>query len=109
MHMATDFLITVFDQEDWQTNNRSNLIIERERENISSEIIQPSTFPFLLNEYIPEKGGNPIRVMVRECKLQNQFIYVIFGVGDFEISNSKINTLQFSGCINVEKRINLSR
>ena len=77
MHMATDFLITVFDQEDWQTNNRSNLIIERERENISSEIIQPLTFPFLLNEYIPEKGGNPIRVMVRECKLQNQFIYVI--------------------------------
>ena len=76
MQMATDFLITEFDQQDWQ-NKRSNLIIERERENISSEIIQPLTFPFLLNEYIPEKGGNPIRVMVRECKLQNQFIYVI--------------------------------
>ena len=68
IRMATDFLITEFDQEDWQNNKRNSLIIERERENISSEIIQPLTFPFLLNEYIPEKGGNPIRVMVRECK-----------------------------------------
>ena len=75
--MATDFLITEFDQEDWQ-NKSSNLIIERERENISSEIIQPLKFPFLLSNYIPEKGGNPIRVMVRKCKHQNQFIYVIF-------------------------------
>ena len=76
IHIATEFLITEIDQKDGQ-NKRSYLSINRERKNISSEIIQPSTVPFLLSKYIPEKGGNPIRVMVRECKVQNQFIYVI--------------------------------
>ena len=74
--MATEFLIAEIDQEDGQ-NKRSYLIINRERKNLSSEIIQPSTSPFLLSKYIPEKGGNPIRVMVRKCRQLNTFILVI--------------------------------
>ena len=75
--MATDFLITEIDQEDRQNNKTSYLIIDRERKNISSEIIQSSTNPFLLSKYIPEKGGNPLRVMVKKCNQLNQFINVI--------------------------------
>ena len=74
--MATNFFITEIDQEDGQ-NKASYLIIDRERKNISSEIIQSSTIPFLLSKYIPEKGGDPLRVMVRKCKQSNQFINVI--------------------------------
>ena len=77
IHMATDFLITEIDQEDRQNNKTSYLIIDRERKNISSEIIQSSTNPFLLSKYIPEKGGNPLRVMVKKCNQLNQFINVI--------------------------------
>ena len=73
---SIDFVIIVVDQED-QQNKRSSLIIDQERKNISSDIIQHSTFPFPLSKYIPEKGGNPIRVMVRKCKHQNQLIYLI--------------------------------
>ena len=70
IHIATEFLIAEIDQKDGQ-NKRSYLIINRERKNLSSEIIQPSTSPFLLSKYIPEKGGNPIRVMVRKCRQLN--------------------------------------
>ena len=76
IHIATEFLIAEIDQKDGQ-NKRSYLIINRERKNLSSEIIQPSTSPFLLSKYIPEKGGNPLRVMVKKCNQLNQFINVI--------------------------------
>ena len=62
---SIDFVIVVVDQED-QQNKRSSLIIDLERKNISSDIIQHSTFPFPLSKYIPEKGGIPIRVLVRK-------------------------------------------
>ena len=47
-----------------QARQLSSDIIDQEWKNISSEAFEPFTFTLPLSEYVPAKGGQPIRVMV---------------------------------------------
>ena len=48
-----------------QARQLSRDIISQEWKNISSEAVRPFTYTLPLTDYVPSKGGQPIRVMVR--------------------------------------------
>ena len=48
-----------------QARQLSRDIITQEWKNISSEAVRPFTYTLPLTDYVPSKGGQPIRVMVR--------------------------------------------